>query len=216
MFGSWTFLFLCANIHEIKIMAVLYYNQSMSIENLSDEELIVKIREKDPELYAEIIQRYQSKLSHYLRKFIKDFDEIEDVLQDIFIKTYKNLYGFNPDKRFSSWIYRIAHNEAINHIKKYYNRGRISFDELEYEIIGEKMDLAERIDLKIDREKIGLAFNDLKLKYKEVILLYYFEDRSYEEISDILRMPVSTVGTYISRGKKQLKEILLKKYGREK
>ncbi|OGH82520.1 MAG: hypothetical protein A2373_03300 [Candidatus Magasanikbacteria bacterium RIFOXYB1_FULL_40_15] len=216
MFGSWTFLFLCANIHEIKIMAVLYYNQSMSIENLSDEELIVKIREKDPELYAEIIQRYQSKLSHYLRKFIKDFDEIEDVLQDVFIKAYKNLYGFNPDKRFSSWIYRIAHNEAINHIKKYYNRGRISFDELEYEIIGEKMDLAERIDLKIDREKIGLAFNDLKLKYKEVILLYYFEDRSYEEISDILRMPVSTVGTYISRGKKQLKEILLKKYGREK
>ena len=197
-------------------MAVLYYNQSMSIENLSDEELIVKIREKDPELYAEIIQRYQNKLSHYLRKFIKDFDEIEDVLQDVFIKAYKNLYGFNPDKRFSSWIYRIAHNEAINHIKKYYNRGRISFDELEYEIIGEKMDLAERIDLKIDREKIGLAFNDLKLKYKEVILLYYFEDRSYEEISDILRMPVSTVGTYISRGKKQLKEILLKKYGREK
>ena len=209
-------MFLCANIHEIKIRAVLYYNQSMSIENLSDEELIVKIREKDPELYAEIIQRYQSKLSHYLRKFIKDFDEIEDVLQDVFIKAYKNLYGFNPDRRFSSWIYRIAHNEAINHIKKYYNRGRISFDELEYEIIGEKMDLAERIDLKIDREKIGLAFNDLKLKYKEVILLYYFEDRSYEEISDILRMPVSTVGTYISRGKKQLKEILLKKYGREK
>jgi len=185
----------------------------MDVKNLSDEELVAKILEKDQELYGEIISRYQSKLSHYLRKFIRDHDELEDVLQDVFIKTYKNLYGFNRNKKFSSWIYRIAHNEAINAIKKN-KRGQINLDEVEYKLIGEKLALEEKIDLKFKKDDIILALEKVKLKYKEAILLFYFEGASYDDISDILRIPKNTVGTYISRGRKELKQILLKNYGR--
>jgi len=72
----------------------------MTSQNLTDEQLVEIIREKNQELYSEIIKRYQIKLSHYLKKFIYDSDELEDVLQVVFIKSYKNLYGFNIHKNF--------------------------------------------------------------------------------------------------------------------
>ncbi len=177
--------------------------------NLSDEQLVVIVREQNPELYGEIIKRYQTKLSHYLRKFIKDADEIEDILQDVFIKAYKNLYGFDAKKKFSSWIYRITHNEAINYIKKNFRMG-ISLDDVEHKLFDEKIDLELSVDSGLDKRKIEQALLKIKNKYREPIILFFSEEKTYEEISDILRIPINTVGTFISRGKKELKELLKK------
>lgn len=182
----------------------------MVTKDLSDEQLIIAIRENDKEKYGEIIRRYQVKLSHYLRKFIRDHDELEDVLQEVFIKTYRNLFAFDADKKFSSWIYRIAHNEALNHIKK--NRGTVSLDEHEFDIMDEKVDIKGKIDLGIAKVRIETALSQMKDKYREPLILYYFEQKSYEEISDILRLPRSTVGVLIMRAKKILKEFLDEKY----
>lgn len=185
-------------------MSGVYDTSHMDLSNQNDEQLVAVIREKDQELYGEIIRRYKTKLTHYLRKFIYDADELEDVLQTVFIKSYQNLFGFNIEKKFSSWIYRIAHNEAINHLKKNSHRS-IPFDEVEFKIVDDKIDLDGHIDRHLLKEKFGEYLNQLKLKYREPIILYYFEEKSYEEISDILRMPTSTVGTLIRRGKEQLK-----------
>jgi len=182
----------------------------MQPSKLSDEQLVEIIRKKDKELFSEIIKRYQTKLSHYLRKFIYDPDELEDVLQLVFIKSYKNLYGFNVNKKFSSWIYRITHNEAINYLKKN-SRGQISLDEVEYKIIDEKINLDGDIYQILLKKKIEKYLKNIKLKYREPLILFYFEQKSYQEISDILRIPKNTVGTLISRGKQMLKEHLTKK-----
>ncbi len=183
----------------------------MTKPNLTDEQLVSVIRESDKELYGEIIRRYQEKLSHYLRKFIRNPDELEDVLQEVFIKAYKNLYGFNIDKKFSPWIYRIAHNEAINSIKKLSNQ-HLSLDEQEWEIVDKKMDILEKVSSKMEREAVEKQLFVLKNKYREPLILYFFEQKTYEEISDILHMPVNTIGTLISRGKKRLRDKLDKKY----
>ncbi|MFA6547870.1 MAG: RNA polymerase sigma factor [Candidatus Magasanikbacteria bacterium] len=182
----------------------------MTLDQFTDEQLVVEVREHDKEKYAEIIRRYQLKLTHYLRKFIKNPDELEDVLQEVFIRTYQNLYDFDIERKFSAWIYRIAHNQAINHIKKN-NRGQISLDEHELDIVDEKIDLKKNTDIGFAKIKIekGVAF--LKEKYREPIILYFFEQKSYEEISDILHIPINTVGTLIMRGKNALKEFLEKK-----
>ncbi len=181
--------------------------------NLTDEELIEEIRAKDKELYSEIIRRYETKLAHYLRKFFRDSDQLADVLQEVFIKAYRNLYGFDIKKRFSPWIYRIAHNEALNHIKKN-RRESVSLDESEWEIIDEDIDLKKEVDATLLKEKMEVALLRIKEKYREPIILYYFEQKTYEEISDILRLPRNTVGTLIMRGKKMLKEFLLQEmYG---
>jgi len=183
--------------------------------NLTDEELVVIVRDKDQELYSEIIKRYQTKLSHYLRKFVRDNDELEDVLQDVFIKAFRNLYGFNSGRKFSPWIYRIAHNEALNHLKKHYKLD-ISLEEKEWEVIDEKMDIKEKIDSRLLKSKIEHCLSLMKDKYREPLILYFFEQKSYEEISDILRIPRSTVGILIMRGKKILKEFLEHElYGRK-
>jgi len=175
---------------------------------LTDEQLVKIVREQDQELYSHIIKRYQTKLSHYLRKFIYDSDELEDVLQAVFIKTYKNLYGFNIDKKFSSWIYRIAHNEAINHIRKN-SKIQLPLDEVEYKIIDENINLNNQVDNGLLKQKISQSLNAVKLKYREPLILFYFEQKSYQEISDILRIPKSTVGTLIRRGKLILKNHIL-------
>ncbi|MBU4422044.1 RNA polymerase sigma factor [Patescibacteria group bacterium] len=138
-----------------------------------------------------------------------DADELEDILQDVFIKAYKNLYGFDANKKFSSWIYRIAHNEAVNYLKKN-SRTKVSLDEVEYKIADEKIDLNGHIDKTFLKKEIGRCLKNIKLKYQEPLILFYFEQKSYEEISDILRIPTSTVGTLISRGKKIIKEKLEK------
>lgn len=176
--------------------------------NLSDEQLVLIIRESDSELYSHIIKRYESKLSRYLGKFISDPDELEDVLQEVFIKAYRNLYGFDVKRKFSSWIYRIAHNEAINCLKKN-SRAKVSLDDIEYKIMDEKMDLGSKIDKRILKKNIAESLENIGFRYREVLTLFFFEDKSYEEISDILRIPVNTVGTLILRGKKILKKQLM-------
>ncbi len=179
----------------------------METRNLTDEQLVEKIRENNPQLYSEIIHRYQSKLSNYLRKFINHQDELEDVLQEVFIKVYKNLFGFDINKKFSSWIFRIAHNEAINNIRKR-KKEILSLDDNEWQVIDEKINLEKELEEKINRKIIEKALLKIKSKYREVLILYFLEEKTYEEISEILRIPISTVGVLLLRGKKKLKKYL--------
>jgi len=181
-------------------------------DTTTDEELIQKVREEDRELYGEVIRRYQTKLRHYLRKFFRDPDELEDALQEIFIRAYRNLYDFNINRRFAPWIYRVAHNEAINQIKKKSSRYAISLEEHEIDVLDKSLSVGEQMDAGKVSQQLGEALSQLKDKYREPLILHYFEDRSYEEIADIMRLPVGTVGTLLSRGKQRLKEIIKKSY----
>lgn len=173
----------------------------------SDEQIVAKVRESDQKLFSEIIRRYQAKLTHYLRKFIRDPDELEDVLQDVFIKTYRNLYGFDIEKKFSSWLYRIAHNEALNHIKKY-QKESVRLDDNEWEIMDVRFDAVADIDADFKKKKVERALSLIKRKYREALILYFFEEKTYDEISEILRIPRNTVGIWIMRGKNATKKFL--------
>ena len=88
------------------------------LQKYSDEELVEIIKSKDKEIFAEIIKRYEKKLLRYANYLLNDSDKASDVVQESFIKAYVNLNSFNNKFKFSSWIYRIVHNEAINHINK--------------------------------------------------------------------------------------------------
>lgn len=179
-----------------------------SMEQSSDEQIVSLVLKGEKESYREIIRRYEDKLSRYLRKFISDKDDIEDILQIVFIKAYKNLYGFDINKRFSSWIYRIAHNEAVNHLKRNRKKGRVDLDDIEYKLIDEKADIGGEADRNFLKKDVEKVMGKLDVKYREPIVLFYLEEMSYEEISDVLRIPKNTVGTLILRGKKMIKENL--------
>jgi RNA polymerase sigma-70 factor, ECF subfamily len=179
-------------------------------QELTDNELVVIIREKDQERYGEIIERYQGKLFSYIYRLIGNRDEAQDLLQDVFIKTFRNLNSFDVDRKFSSWIYRIAHNEAVNHIKRKSLKRFISWEDIvsvkDKLITSSVEDGADEAWLKKEMQKeVSDAVDKLPLKYKQVLILRYFSDKSYEEISEILGRPVNTVGTLINRAKSKLK-----------
>jgi len=176
-------------------------------KNLKDEEVVRLVCEKNKEIYTEIIRRYQDKLRRYIFNLIQDDNKAEDILQETFIKAYINLRGFNRSKKFSSWIYRIAHNETINMIKK--DKKQTSLESnLDFD---SGIDIEEGLIKKELKLKAHRCLKQMPVDYREVITLYYLEEKSYEEISDILRIPVATVGTRIRRAKILMKKICQKK-----
>jgi RNA polymerase sigma-70 factor (ECF subfamily) len=175
-------------------------------KKLSDEELVDLVRKKDQELYRYLIDRYQAKLLRYAVYLTADNDQAADVIQEAFIKAFVNLQSFNSKKKFSSWLYRITHNEAMNILNRYKQELPILKD----------VDFASNIDLEDDfirkelENRTKECLSQMPLIYKEVLTLYYLEEQSYEEISDILRVAIGTVGTRLSRAKILMKKICQK------
>ncbi len=176
-----------------------------SISKLSDEELVALVRLKDKEIYSEIINRYQNKLLRYASYLTGDESEVADVVQNAFIKAYINLNGFNPKKKFSSWLYRIVHNESMNVVsrKKYHYP---LDDGLE---VDSGIAIEEDLIKKELIEHTKKCLKQIPLKYREPISLYYLEGKTYEEISDILRIPMGTVAVRINRAKTLMKKICI-------
>lgn len=176
----------------------------MNLSKLSDEELASYMQEKSGEGIEYVIDRYEEPLLRYARYLIKDADTSQDVVQDTFLAVYENINSFDTKKKFSSWIYRIAHNKSIDEAKKRAKTVTLG----EREIVDERND-ALRIDKSIDMIKtkklVGEAVEQLSIKYKEAIILRYYEEKSYEDISDICRCPVSTVGVRIRRALEMMK-----------
>jgi len=185
------------------------------IENLTDEEL-VHLSLENKEYFYYLIKRYEKKLQRYINR-ISDItiSESEDILQDIFIKTYFNLNGFNQKLKFSSWIYRIAHNQIINYYHKNKSRlqkphvylSNIDISNLSHSIKNENhpyQDFVTREKV----EKIRELLEKLPRKYREVLILRYLEGKKYTEISDILRKSPGTVATLINRAKSKFKKLI--------
>ena len=182
------------------------------ITDLTDEAIVVRILH-DRSYFEVIVERFEEKLTRYLRRLgVHVHEDRQDLIQDIFIKVYKNLYGFDRNLSFSSWIYRIAHNEVISWYRKKSVRpeGHMTsdIDELFIFIPDTNKNAEQLVDSVIDAKLLHNALQKLEAKYRDPIILRFFEYKEYEEISDILKIPIGTVGTLISRGKKRLQSNL--------
>lgn len=176
----------------------------------SDNEL-VKLTLENPDDFLYIVNRYQQKLLSFIRRISNiSIEEAEDLLQEVFIKVYQNLNDFDPNLKFSSWIYRITRNQVISHYRKNKNRPQVLSFEINEEIfenLATDFDVTKQIDQQILKQNITKALNQIPPKYRDVIILKYFEEKNYLEISDILKRPPGTVATLLNRGKKQFKKI---------
>lgn len=180
----------------------------------TDEEIIALVKQGRQEFYNLIIERFREKLFFYIMRFVKNEDETKDVLQNVFIKSLKNIQSFDCERKFSSWIYRISHNEAVNWVTQK-SRSFISIDDLEekgdFILSNNDSDISMENWFNLElKEMMKKAIDDLPENYAEVIKMYYFEEMSYKEIADVLNKPVSSIGTLIRRAKKRLLEIVLR------
>ena len=176
--------------------------------NQTDEEIVRLIQAGDTESFSFLIERYEAKIKRYARKFLSSAEDIEDIVQEIFIKVYSNIQSVDTDRKFSSWLYRIAHNEFINLLRKKEKTPLLFFDPdtlFPHPIANENADsntIGEETKATINK-----CLEKIPSKYREPIVLYYLEEMNYKEISDIMHVPVSTVGIRLKRGREMLESV---------
>ena len=178
--------------------------------SVSDEDIAIQVQQGNSEAFGILMKRYTDKLVRYGKKFLSNSDNIDDIVQDVFIKTYEYIQSFDPKLKFSSWIYRIAHNAFVNGLKRQ-QRSPLLMPDFDLDVFIshysyvdpkiEERDYAELITM------IEKGLDALQPKYKEVIILHYLENMSYRDIGDILQIPIGTVGIRVMRAKEQLKKI---------
>lgn len=173
---------------------------------------LVELTLQDHQNYKFIVKRYEKKLLYYVKHliFINE-EDAQDIIQETFIKGYRNLNGYDPKYKFSSWIFRIAHNEAISFLRKnkYRKREVVSTPENDiFDMIASDLDLEKEYMNKYERKEISSALSKLDPRSREVMILKFIEEMDYNEISDILHIPSGTIGSLISRAKSKLKKLL--------
>jgi len=178
-------------------------------EAISDEQIATSVQKGNLEDFGELVLRYGKKIQNYLFRFIQTKEEVEDLTQDIFLKAYSNILSFNPKKKFTPWLYQIAHNELVNYLrKKHYLSTK--FIDLDLDILAAKSvskdDILKDLENNLKFELIDKNLNKLNFKYRQPFVLFFYENLSYQEISDILKIPISTVGTRIKRAKEIIKK----------
>ena len=181
----------------------------------TDEEIAALVQKGDDKSFGVLVERYEKKLMRYAKRFLFQYADAEDLVQDVFIKAYVNIRSFDVKRRFSPWIYRIAHNEFINAIKKH---GQEPISLFDVDALFPRLALHYANEEKFEKKELkGILEDGLKKldpKYREPIVLFHFEELGYKEIAEVLRIPIATVGVRIKRGREALKK-LLENYGRK-
>lgn len=177
------------------------------LEN-TDEALAQRVQKGDSVAFGTLVERYEAKLLRYGRKFLPRAEDIEDIVQDAFVSAYQNIKSFDASRRFSPWIYRIAHNAFVNAIRKH-SKSPITMPDFDtfisYHVAEDSPDMErEHVEMKALVEK-GLG--ELPPKSREILVLYYLEEFPYQEIADILQVPLGTVGVRLKRAKEQMRKI---------
>lgn len=173
----------------------------------SDDEIVMMIREGKEDFFSTIVDRYSEKIANYIFPMLQ-YNSVatNDCLQEIFLKVWKNLNKYQTGTNFNAWMYRLAHNLVIDTIKKNKNKDQFTtIDEEEFEYHEDKLD---QVNTTFQHDIIKKILWEIDEKYKSLILLYYYEEKSYEEIAEILDIPINTVWTLLSRAKTKIKKIV--------
>lgn len=180
-----------------------------SVHRASEAAIVKRIIAGDVECYGELMTLYEPKLLRYVHYLLHDSDVAADVVQETFIKAYQNLRAYDVHRPFSSWIYRIAHNQAMNMLKKERHIDHTSAVEDNESNI--EMTIETEIDQAILGKDMKICLDQLEVKYREVLMLQYYENMKYSEIADVMHVPVRTVGVWSARAKAKMKALCIRK-----
>jgi RNA polymerase sigma-70 factor (ECF subfamily) len=175
----------------------------------TDHELITRIRDGDQRAFAELIDRYKARVFHTTLRILGNREDAEEAAQDTFLRAYRGLENFREEASFSTWIYRICMNTCLNFLE---SRKRFKAQALENipvtklpHIESPEYDLEEK-DLQI---RVFSILKELPVKYRTVLVLYHIQHLTYQEITEILKIPINSVKTHLFRARAKLRERVL-------
>lgn len=181
----------------------------MRMASSTERAIIIEVLSGDTDQYRHLVERYHRGLLQHLFNTMHDEEAAEDIAQEAFIRAYQKLDQYNEAYAFSTWLYKIADNMAYRQIRQL--KPAQDIDEISEIVPDGKPPLSEQTDRLFAAESVRQAVDNLPLDYRQVVVLYYWDNCSYEQIAEITERPIGTVRTWLFRAKEQLKEEL---YGR--
>lgn len=191
----------------------------LDLRNLPDADLVALAQEGREAAYRELVRRYERPVFSLIFRMVRDREISEDLAQDTFIKVLNHIDKYRPEFKLSSWLFKIANNVAIDHLRKR-QLDTISIDgsphalsaaEVEatsFDVVARQESALEEMEAKELGSAIEQAIQKLRPEYRACIMLRHVEGRSYEEIAATLDLPLGTVKTYIHRARHQLRDAL--------
>ena len=186
---------------------------------VEDKELVAQAVEGSEAAYRELLERFRRPVFSLIYRMIGDREIAEDLAQESFVKAFNNLDSYNPSYRFSSWLFKIANNHAIDHLRRArlktvsihgsphaVDREREQETRIVLQAPGETPE-QEVLALELGSE-IEAAISHLRAEYRTVVILRHVENRPYEEIAEIMDVPIGTVKTFLHRARSELREAL--------
>lgn len=179
----------------------------------SDEDLIARFQGGDVYAFEMIVQRYKDPLVNFVYHFLGSRIDAEDVVQETFLRVFRNKHLYQRIAKFSTWIYTIAGNLAKTELRrrrrrKIFSLTQMGYDEKDYDLPDTLATPEQRVDGNMKEEVIRKEINALPMKFREVVILRDIEEFSYEEISRILNIPIGTVKSRVNRGRQRLQKQL--------
>jgi RNA polymerase sigma-70 factor, ECF subfamily len=180
-----------------------------------EEKLVKKIKKGDRDAFAQLVELYKDKIYQLAYRMVGNKQEAEDIAQEAFLRVFANIDQYDPGYKFSTWIYRIATNLSIDHLRKRkqvysIDRQGDGTDDIDWhERIADQAPNPEEQLVKGElQEQVQQALSNLTPKYRSIMILRYIEDLSLQEISEVVKLPVTTIKTRIHRGREALKQKL--------
>lgn len=191
----------------------------LNATTISDHDLVVLAQKGSEKAYRELLGRYQRPVFSLIYRMVRDREQAEDLAQETFVRVFNNIDRYDPAYKFSSWIFKIATNLTIDWIRRKEvptvsidgSRYATSSDDIEASTITVESDDENPEELLQSRElgsQIEAAIGKLRPEYRQAIVLRHIDDLAYEDIAQIMALPLGTVKTYIHRGRKELQDML--------
>jgi len=179
----------------------------------TDEELIASFQNGNEQAYIELVRRYRNRLMTFVFRFVGDMESSEDIVQDTMIKVFTHKHYYKEIAKFSTWIYTIAGNLAKTELRKRKRRkvtllSQMNTDDRKYEIPSTELQSEDIVQGEYTERYIQKAILQLPLHFRTVVILRDIQELSYEEISNIVNVPLGTVKSRINRARLQLQQTL--------
>ncbi len=191
----------------------------VELATASDQDVVLEARDGRQAAYRELVRRYERPIFSLIYRMVRNREQAEDLSQETFVKALNAIESYRPEYKFSSWIFKIANNVAIDHLRRR-ELDTLSLDGSPHALtpeavqatalqLGDRQETAlEELEAKELGGEIERAIAGLRPEYRACILLRHVEGRPYEEIATMLDLPLGTVKTYIHRARGELREAL--------
>jgi RNA polymerase sigma-70 factor (ECF subfamily) len=190
----------------------------ISLRNFSavaDSELVTSAIAGREDGFEELVRRYQRPISAYVYRMVGNYEVALDLTQEVFIKVYRSLARYRPEFKFSTWIYKIAHNAAVDHLRRHAVREQAlvsgDSDQREIPIDSGRLTPEQESEKKERRTEIEAVVQKLPTPYRELILLRHSHDLSYDEIVEVTGLPLGTVKNRLFRAREVMRQQFLQR-----